>query len=141
VCPQDLAPVAASLQEPVTSCASTIAQKAAEAALDGDQGIVRIFRDSYRRRRDIVVDVFGNTRLLPLVPEGAFYALIDIGATGRRSLDFARDLLSRCDTAVVPGITFGPSCDRHVRVAFTIGDDDLRTGFARLRSHIESLRQ
>jgi aspartate aminotransferase/aminotransferase len=140
VCPPELAPVAASLQEPVASCASTVAQKAAEAALDGDQAIVDGFRESYRRRRDIVVDVFGNTQLLPLVPEGAFYALIDIGATGRRSLDFARDLLARCDTAVVPGITFGPSCDSYVRVAFTIGDDDLRRGLQRLRSHIEMLR-
>src|SRR5262249_51639203 len=133
-------PVATSLQEPVTSCASTIAQKAAEAALDGDQAVVRTFRDSYRRRRDIVVDVFGNTQLLPLIPEGAFYALIDIGATGLGSLDFARDLLAHCDTAVVPGITFGPSCDRYVRVAFTIADDDLRIGLQRLRSHIEALR-
>ena len=132
--------MAASLQEPVTSCASTIAQKAAEAALDGDQAIVKTFRDSYRRRRDIVVDVFGNTQLLPLIPEGAFYALIDVGRTGRRSLDFARDLLARCDTAVVPGITFGPSCDRYVRIAFTIGEDDLRTGLQRLRSHIGALR-
>jgi len=140
VCPDELAPVAASLQEPVTSCASTIAQKAAEAALDGDQAIVKTFRDSYRRRRDIVVDVFGNTQLLPLIPEGAFYALIDVGRTGRRSLDFARDLLARCDTAVVPGITFGPSCDRYVRIAFTIGEDDLRTGLQRLRSHIGALR-
>jgi aspartate/methionine/tyrosine aminotransferase len=140
VCPHELTPVAASLQEPVTSCASTIAQKAAEAALDGDQGIVKSFRDSYRRRRDIVVDVFGNTQLLPLVPEGAFYALIDVASTGRRSLEFARDLLTRCSTAVVPGITFGPSCDRYVRIAFTIGDDDLRTGLKRLRSHIEALR-
>jgi len=140
VCPNELAPVAASLQEPVTSCASTIAQKAAEAALDGDQAVVKSFRDSYRRRRDIVVDVFGNTQLLPLIPEGAFYALIDVGSTGRRSLDFARDLLARCDTAVVPGITFGPSCDRYVRIAFTIAEDDLRTGLQRLRSHIEALR-
>jgi aspartate/methionine/tyrosine aminotransferase len=140
VCPNELAPVAASLQEPVTSCASTIAQKAAEAALDGDQAVVKSFRDSYRRRRDIVVDVFGNTQLLPVIPEGAFYALIDVGSTGRRSLDFARDLLARCDTAVVPGITFGPSCDRYVRIAFTIAEDDLRTGLQRLRSHIEALR-
>jgi aspartate aminotransferase/aminotransferase len=140
VCPNELAPVAASLQEPVTSCASTIAQKAAEAALDGDQAVVKTFRDSYRRRRDIVVDVFGNTQLLPVIPEGAFYALIDVGSTARRSLDFARDLLARCDTAVVPGITFGPSCDRYVRIAFTIAEDDLRTGLQRLRSHIEALR-
>jgi aspartate aminotransferase/aminotransferase len=139
ICPAGLAPVAAGLQEPVTSCASTIAQKAGEAALDGDQASVKIFRDAYMRRRDIVVDVFGNTGLLPLIPQGAFYALIDIGATGCSSLEFARDFLSSCDTAVVPGITFGPSCDRYVRIAFTIADQELREGLQRLRAHIEKL--
>jgi aspartate/methionine/tyrosine aminotransferase len=139
ICPDGLAPVAAGLQEPVTSCASTIAQKAGEAALDGDQTSARLFREAYMRRRDIVVDVFGNTGLLPAIPEGAFYALIDIGATGLSSLEFARDLLASCNTAVVPGITFGPSCDRYVRVAFTIADEELREGLQCLRAHIEKL--
>jgi aspartate/methionine/tyrosine aminotransferase len=139
ICPHGLAPIAAGLQEPVTSCASTIAQKAGEAALDGDQASARTFRDAFMRRRDIVVDVFGNTGLLPAIPQGAFYALIDVGATGRSSLEFARDLLASRDTAVVPGITFGPSCDRYVRIAFTIADEELRDGLARLRAHIEKL--
>jgi aspartate aminotransferase/aminotransferase len=139
VCPDSLASIAAGLQEPVTSCASTIAQKAGEAALDGEQASAREFRDAYMRRRDILIDVFGNTGLLPAIPQGAFYALIDIGTTGLRSLEFARDLLARCDTAVVPGITFGPSCDRYVRVAFTIADAQLREGLQRLRDHIERL--
>jgi len=139
VCPQGLASIAAGLQEPVTSCASTIAQKAGEAALDGDQTSAGEFRNAYMRRRDILIDVFGNTGLLPAIPQGAFYALIDIGTTGLRSLEFARDLLARCDTAVVPGITFGPSCDRYVRVAFTIADTELREGLQRLRTHIEKL--
>jgi aspartate/methionine/tyrosine aminotransferase len=139
VCPHGLAPVAAGLQEPVTSCASTIAQKAGEAALDGAQASARTFRDAFMRRRDIVVDVFGNTGLLPLVPEGAFYALVDIASTGRNSLEFARDLLASCDTAVVPGITFGPRCDHYVRIAFTIADDELREGLQRLRAHVNRL--
>jgi aspartate/methionine/tyrosine aminotransferase len=139
ICPQALASTAAGLQEPVTSCASTIAQKAGEAALDGDQTSAKEFRSAYMRRRDILIDVFGNTGLLPAIPQGAFYALIDIGSTGLRSLEFARDLLARCDTAVVPGITFGPSCDRYVRVAFTIADLELREGLKRLRAHIEKL--
>jgi aspartate/methionine/tyrosine aminotransferase len=139
VCPHGLASVAAGLQEPVTSCASTIAQKAGEAALDGAQASARTFRDAFMRRRDIVVDVFGNTGLLPLVPEGAFYALIDIASTGRNSLEFARDLLASCDTAVVPGITFGPRCDHYVRIAFTIADDELREGLQRLRAHVDRL--
>jgi aspartate aminotransferase/aminotransferase len=138
VCPPELAAIATGLQEPVTSCASSIAQKAAEAALAGDQQCAQNFRDVFKRRRDIVLDVFGNTGLLPAVPEGAFYALIDIASSGRRSLEFAKELLAACDTAVVPGITFGPSGDRYVRVAFTIADDDLREGLQRLRAHIET---
>ena len=85
------------------------------------------------------LDVFGNTGLLPAIPEGAFYALIDIGATGLSSLEFARDLLASCSTGVVPGITFGPSCDRYVRVAYTIAEPELREGLQRLRAHIEKL--
>ena len=139
VCPTALAPIAGGLQEPVTSCASTIAQKAGEAALSGDQESARLFRDTFRRRRDLVADMFGNTGLLPLIPEGAFYALIDIANTRRGSLDFARDLLVSRNTAVVPGTTFGPSCDRYVRIAFTIADVELREGLARLSDHIESL--
>jgi len=139
VCPPGLASVAASLQEPTTSCASTIAQKAGETALVGDQRCVAEFRDMFKRRRDIVVDVFGNTGLLPFVPEGAFYALIDIGRTGRKSLAFAKEFLVAHNVAVVPGITFGPLCDSYVRVAFTIADEELREGLIRLRSHIENL--
>ena len=139
ICPPGLSPVVAGLQEPITSCASTIAQKAGEAALAGDQKSVGEFRDIFHRRRDIVVDVFGNTGLLPATPEGAFYALIDIGSTGGRSLEFAKDFLVAHNTAVVPGITFGPSCDRYVRVAFTTSDEQLREGLQRLCGHIETL--
>jgi aspartate aminotransferase/aminotransferase len=137
ICPPGLAATATSLQEPMTSCASTIAQKAGEVALAGDQQCVRAFRDMFMRRRDIVVDVFGNTKLLPIVPQGAFYALVDIEKSGRRSLQFAKDFLAAQNTAVVPGITFGPNCDSYVRVAFTIADERLREGLERLRSYIE----
>jgi aspartate/methionine/tyrosine aminotransferase len=138
VCPTSLAATAASLQEPVTSCASTIAQKAGEKALSGDQTCVRDFRTMFMRRRDIVVDEFGNTQLLPMIPAGAFYALIDIRATGMSSLTFAKALLAAHKVAVVPGITFGPGGDGYVRIAFTIGDDPLREGLERLRNFIVS---
>ena len=137
VCPPALASVVTGLQEPVTSCASTISQKAGEAALSGDQSSVNEFRDTFKRRRDIVVDVFGNSGLLPVVPHGAFYALIDVSSTGRSSLEFAKSFLLAADAAVVPGITFGTSSDRYVRIAFTIEDTQLRDGLTRLRRFIE----
>ena len=138
VCPPELAAVASSLQEPVTSCASTVSQKAAEAALGGDQSSVRRFCDTFRRRRDLVVDAFGNTGLLPILPQGAFYALIGIAEGSPDSLSFCKALLQERGVATVPGLTFGPSCDRFIRVAFTAGDDDLKTGLDRIRDHIEA---
>ncbi len=137
ICPPELTAVATGLQEPLTSCASTISQKAGEAALSGPADCVAGFRDMFRRRRDILVEIFGKTGLLPMVPEGAFYGLVDISRTGLASLDFAKRFLMESNVATVPGITFGPSCDRFVRVAFTIGDERLREGLQRLRDYIE----
>jgi aspartate/methionine/tyrosine aminotransferase len=136
VCPPDLAAVAASLQEPVTSCVAAVVQKAGEAALGGPQACVAELRATYRARRDLVVDALGEAGLLPVVPAGAFYALVDIARTGRDSMAFARDLLLAENVAVVPGITFGPSCDRFVRIAFTADAERLRTGLERLRRHV-----
>ena len=139
ICPADLAAIAAALQEPVASCAPSVSQKAYEAALAGPQDCVAQFREIYRRRRDILLDVLGNTGLLPVVPAGAFYGLVDI--TNRHatqgSLAFAKRLLQEKNVAVVPGITFGPSCDRYVRVAFTTADDALTEGLTILRDFID----
>ncbi|MBT5456797.1 MAG: pyridoxal phosphate-dependent aminotransferase [Rhodospirillaceae bacterium] len=139
ICPEALAPVVATLQEPVASCASSVSQKAYETALTGPQDCVSAFREIYRGRRDILLDVLGNTGLLPAVPAGAFYALVDIGAANWEagSLAFAKRLLLEKNVAVVPGITFGPSCDHYVRVAFTTDDDSLRKGLEILRAFIE----
>jgi aspartate/methionine/tyrosine aminotransferase len=141
VCPAHIAPLAAGLQEPVVSCAPTMIQKAGEAALAGDQSCVRELCDTYRRRRDVVIEVFGQTEYLPVAPNGAFYALIDVARSGMRSLDFAKALLAREDVAVVPGVTFGPQCDRYVRVAFTVPDPTLRDGLTRLRRFLDAQAQ
>jgi aspartate/methionine/tyrosine aminotransferase len=61
---------------------------------------------------------------------------VDIGRTGQDSTSFAKDLLLARNVAVVPGITFGPSCDRFVRLAFTAEDGQLRTGLDRVRRHV-----
>lgn len=132
VCPPALAGVATGLQEPVTSCASTIAQKAAEAAFDGGDESVRALCATFRRRRDLVVEILGRSGLLPAIPAGAFYALVDISRTGEDSLGFCKRLLEAKSVAAVPGITFGPQSDRYIRIAFTVGDEELRVGLTRL---------
>jgi aspartate/methionine/tyrosine aminotransferase len=115
-----------------------VSQKAAEAALAGPQDCVAEAREIYRRRRDIVLDVLGNTGLLPVSPAGAFYALVDIGAGATDSVAFAKSLLLEHNVATVPGIAFGPVCERMVRIAFTTGDEDLRKGLEHLRAFIQA---
>lgn len=137
VCPPQLAGVATGLQEPVTSCASTIAQKAGEAALDGGETCVRELAAAFRRRRDMVVEVLGKRGLLPMVPAGAFYALVDVSRTGQDSLGVCKRLLQSHSVAAVPGITFGPASDRYIRIAFTVSDDDLREGLSRLADFLK----
>ena len=136
VCPPALAGAATALQEPVTSCASTIAQKAAEAALDGGDASARELCATFRRRRDMVVEVLGTAGLLPVVPAGAFYALVDISRAREDSLAFCKRLLQEQSVAAVPGVTFGPQSDRYIRIAFTINDADLRTGLERLAGQL-----
>jgi aspartate aminotransferase/aminotransferase len=136
VCPPELAGVVTALQEPMTSCASTIAQKAAEAALEGGDAAARELCAQFRRRRDIVVEVLGRRGVLPVVPAGAFYALVDISSTGLDSLTFCKRLLEEESVAAVPGITFGPASDRYIRIAFTINDADLRKGLERLAERL-----
>jgi aspartate aminotransferase/aminotransferase len=138
VCPVGLGPVAASLQEPVTSCASTPSQKAAEAALSGDQSAVARLCATFRRRAELFVSELGPG-LVPVAPAGAFYTLVDIAPTGLGSLEFCKLLLSEDAVAAVPGITFGPSCDRTVRVAFSASDTQLVVAAARMRRRIEAL--
>jgi aspartate aminotransferase/aminotransferase len=139
VAPPGIASLLAGLLEPVVSCAPTMIQQAGLAALQGDQGCVAAAAAQFRCRRDILVEVLGQSPLLPVVPRGAFYGFLDIGATGLGSLDFARRALAEAAVAVVPGITFGPASDRFVRVALTVPDDRLREGLGRLRRLAEGL--
>jgi aspartate aminotransferase/aminotransferase len=137
VCPPGLSGYGTALQEPVVGCAPAVSQKAAEAALRGPQDCVAAAREVFRRRRDVLLDVLGNTGLLLAEPDGAFYALVDIGEGHDDSLSFCKSLLMEHNVAAVPGITFGPSCDRAARVAFTCDDDSLRKGLELLRDHIQ----
>jgi len=139
VAPPSLAPVLAGLLEPVVSCAPTMIQEAGLAALQGDQTFVIEAAARFRHRRDILAEELGGSPLLPVVPRGAFYGFLDIGATRLGSLDFARRALAETAVAVVPGITFGPASDRFVRVALTVPDAMLRDGLRRLRRLAEGL--
>lgn len=125
--------------EGTASSSSTVAQKAAEAALDGPQGCVAEMVAGYRRRRDLVVDLLREAGLLLSVPEGAFYILADVSPAGLDSHAFAVRLLHERGVAVAPGSAFGEVAGDAVRISLASSDEDLREGVGRLCELVATL--
>ena len=119
---------AAKLVEPIASCPSSLSQVAAETALRGPQDCVRLMRDAYARAAQHVLEVLQPPGLLPVVPDGAFYALIDVSRSGLTSDAFARRLLTTEGVAVAPGSTFGDRTGQMVRISTACSEDDLVRG-------------
>jgi aspartate aminotransferase/aminotransferase len=125
------------LQEATVACASSVSQKAAEAALAGPQECVTDMARAYQRRRDLALDILRAHGLPTYAPQGAFYLLIDIDGCGLDSEQFARALLSEKKVAVAPGSTFGTRGDRYIRISTATADDVLREGLERVCEFIE----
>jgi aspartate/methionine/tyrosine aminotransferase len=70
--------------------------------------------------------------MLPAVPEGAFYALVDLRAAGIPSRDLSRMLLEEEHVAAAPGSTFGEVAEGMLRISLATADDDLREGCERI---------
>jgi aspartate/methionine/tyrosine aminotransferase len=128
----DLVALCGKVQEALVSCPPAPSQAAAEAALRGPQDAVAEMRDAYDRRRGLVREILEPAGLLPSVPSGAFYALVDLRGAGVPSRDLSRMLLEEEHLAVAPGSTFGDVAEGMVRISLATADDDLAEGCRRI---------
>jgi aspartate aminotransferase/aminotransferase len=122
--------MAGKLMEPLTSCASSVSQRAGEAAVIGSQSCVDEMRAAYKRRRDIARAALEPAGLLPAVPHGAFYAMADLRATGMSGQEISRRLLEEERVATAPGNTFGKMAEGMVRLSLASSDEDVAAGTA-----------
>jgi len=134
VAPAEVAPLLAEAQEPVVSSASTVSQKAAEAALTGPQDVVAEMRDVYRRRRDAALARLDAAGVGYVRPGGAFYLMVDVARAGDA---FAHRLLLERRVAVVPGAAFGDAGRGFVRISLAAPDDALDAGLDRLAAALQ----
>jgi aspartate/methionine/tyrosine aminotransferase len=131
-----LAATLAKIQEATVSCACSISQKAAEAALAGPQDCVDTMVASYQQRRNRALEVLRRYDLYHYAPQGAFYLLVDIGAGRTDSDAFVRQFLQSEGVAVAPGRTFGPRAAHYVRVSLATAEQDLIAGLDKLCRYI-----
>jgi len=141
VCEENMAALVTKLQEPFVSCACGISQKACLAALEGPQEPVHEMVKTYRERRDTVVKILRENGLYLYTPQGAFYILIDISATGMDSDEFTLGLFRDTKVAVAPGRTFGPNTESFIRICFATATDRLVEGVTILCDWINDRRK
>lgn len=123
----------------VTTCASTVSQKAALVAWTDEAEAARAgFRGTFRTRRDHLLHLIGSELGLKAVtPEGAFYTMLDVSAFGA-SMKIAEALLE-ARVITVPGAAFGGESEGFLRVSFCADHETLSEGVRRIKRGLESL--
>ena len=138
--PANVIAAASRLQSHSTSGANSIAQKAALAAITGDQSTVEEMRLAFDERRKYMMERLGAVREVTCPePVGAFYTFPKVSAYYGRtfdgtpiggSMDFCTVLLEQAKLALVPGVAFGN--DEHVRLSYAASKEQIEEAMDRL---------
>lgn len=138
--PEEIISTMVKLQENVAACTPLPSQYAAIEALSGNGDYSSHMVNTFRKRRDVLVN---GIRSIPMLrcnnPEATFYLMVDISETGMKSEEFAIELLKAEQVALVPGIAYGKSCDNYVRIAFTLEENKIKEGINRIARFCNSL--
>lgn len=121
----------------VTTCASTVSQKASLVAWSDEAEAARVeFRETFRSRRDHLSKLIGDElRLRAITPDGAFYTMLDVSDFGP-SMKVAEALLE-AGVITVPGSAFGSESEGFLRVSFCANHDTLAEGVQRIKRGLE----
>ncbi|WP_341740372.1 pyridoxal phosphate-dependent aminotransferase [Trueperella pyogenes] len=139
--PADVMKKVANFQSHITSNVNNVAQRAAIAALTGEQGVVADMKEAFDQRRRTLVSMLReiNGFVVP-EPTGAFYVFPNVqallgkeinGRVAHSSAELAELILEEAEVAVVPGEAFG--APGYIRLGYALGDEDLVEGVKRLQ--------
>jgi aspartate aminotransferase len=134
--PKEIVAAMATVQGQSTSNASSISQRAATVALNGDQTCVGEMNRAFKARHDFVVAGLNAIPGISCLPgAGTFYAFANVeGAMHTLGLKddnaFAEYLLANALVAVVPGSGFG--APNHIRISFACSMETLKEALKRI---------
>jgi aspartate aminotransferase len=104
----------------IQACACSISQKAALMAIEGPQDCVNEMRESFRARRDLLLQGLHAIGIKCVRPQGAFYAFPVIEDEN------APQKLLKNGVIVVPGRSFGEHGIGHVRISYAASEENIR---------------
>ncbi len=136
--PAKLIGAMADIQSQSTSNPTSIAQVAAEAALNGDQACVTEMVKAFKQRHDNLVADLNTIPGVSCAPgDGTFYVFPNVDGLVARlgvkdDLELSDLLLQKALVALVPGSAFGTP--GHVRLSFATSDKVLKGSVERIRA-------
>lgn len=148
VAPIWLAKACEKAQGQITSASSSIAQRAALAALRAGREVIQPMIDTYLKRRDCCLELLADIpRLRCSKPLGTFYVFPDVSAYWgctdgqwviQHTEDLCKYLLQKAQIAVIPGSAFG--APKHVRITCALDEKQLLTAFKQLKAALANLK-
>ncbi len=142
--PKEIIKAMAKIQSQSTSNPTSISQAAAVEALNGTQDFILERSNSFKERRNFVVNSLNNIKGIScLSPEGAFYVfpnckkLLNKKTKLRTDKEFVEKLLEKAEVAVVQGSAFG--LDGYFRISYATSMDNLKKAMDRIKAFCESL--
>lgn len=128
IAPSDVMPHFVKFHGWLTSCASTFAQRVALGIFAARE--LGAHRAWYAEQRAGVLAALAELPLEHVVPMGAFYCCVRVGATD--TLAFAKALIAERDVVTVPGDIFGPTLAGWLRTSFVSPLPEIREGLSRI---------
>ncbi len=142
--PKEIIKAIAKIQSQSTSNPTSISQAAAVEALNGTQSFIKERADSFKIRRDYVVNSLNKINGIScLRPEGAFYVfpnckkLLGKKTKLKTDKDFVEKLLIKSQVAVVQGSAFG--LEGYFRISYATSMENLEKAMERIKIFCDSL--
>lgn len=127
------------LLETIVSCLPPFIQRGGIAMLTSSQELVKERNEELRKRRDLLI---GGLNKIPgfscSLPDGAFYALVNIKHTGLSGEQVSNLLLDKAQAAVLDGKCFGKYAEGYIRLCYASTSLDLiKQALERIRKTIQ----
>ncbi len=119
--------------------AFTPIQVAACAALDGPQDCVAEARETYKYRRDVMVESFGRAGWDIPSPDASMFVWAPLPEKMAHlgSLEFSKQLMLNASAAVSPGVGFGENGEGYVRIALVENEQRIRQAARNIRAYLD----
>ena len=125
-----------------TTCSPTFIQIGVEEGMDTKQTkkeVISMIHEFAKRRILLMKGLDTIKGLSYVIPQGAFYIMVDVSETGLNGMEFASRLLEEKYVAVIPGVGLGKSCSGFIRISFAASTENIQKALNKIDEFVKEL--